>query len=138
MKIDSEYMKGLLDAFEASDTPLTDIHKLQEAGYSYEDDIFVFHMDILLDKGLIESKSTSGGIGYGLTGNGGRFWSVVPLRLTAQGHDFIDSLNEPDVWENIQKNFKDSSIDTIKSVAKDLAKGFAKKKVTELLSGSSS
>lgn len=138
MKINNEYLKGLLEAFEASDKPLTDIMLLNKLGFSYEEDTFVFHMDILLDKGLIESKSTRGGIGYQLLSDGDRSWSVIPLRLTAQGHEFISSLHEPDVWKNIQENFKNSSIDTIKSVAKDLAKGFAKKKVTELLSESSS
>ena len=138
MKVNNEYMKGLLDAFESSETPLTDIYVLKDKGFSYEEDIFVFHMDILLDKGFIESKSNTNGIGYRLMSDRSKVWSVIPLRLTAQGHEFIDSLNEPDVWENIQKNFKDSSIDTIKSVSKDLAIGFAKKKVTELLTSDDS
>lgn len=36
MKIDHDYLKGLLEAFEASPEPITDISSLKEAGYDYE------------------------------------------------------------------------------------------------------
>lgn len=134
MKINRDYLKGLLEAFQASEGPFTDIREIKERGFDYEEDNFILHSDILLDRGLVESLSSRGGIGYRLMGNGSYTWSVVPLRLTADGHDFIETLNAPNVWEDIQANFKQSSIDTLKSVAKDLAIGYAKKRVSELLS----
>ncbi|MEH6560500.1 MAG: DUF2513 domain-containing protein [Marinobacter sp.] len=138
MKIDRDYLKGLLEAFQAAKGPFTDIREVKEKGFDYEEDNFIFHSDILLDRGFIESLSPRDGIGYQRMGNGGCTWSVVPLRLTADGHDFIETLNAPNVWEDIQANFKQSSIDTLKSVAKDLAIGYAKKRVSELLSNGSS
>ncbi|ENE4765697.1 DUF2513 domain-containing protein [Vibrio parahaemolyticus] len=139
MKIDKEYLKSLLEAFESAEGPLTNIRELEAKGFHYDDDKFAFHTDLLVDKGYIESFATqSRGAGYKLLGNGERVWSVVPLRLTAFGHDFIESLNEPNVWQEIQANFKDASLDTTISVAKGLAKGYAKQKVKSLLEAAGS
>ncbi|EGQ9976466.1 DUF2513 domain-containing protein [Vibrio vulnificus] len=140
MKIDKEYLKSLLEAFESAEGPLTNIRELEAKGFHYDDDKFAFHTDLLVDKGYIESFATqqSRGAGYRLMGSGERVWSVVPLRLTAFGHDFIESLNEPNVWREIQTNFKDASLDTTISVAKDLAKGYAKQKVKSLLDAAGS
>ena len=132
MKLDKIYLKGLLNAFEESSRPFTNIYELSNNGYHHDDDSFLFHMNIILDKGLIKSSSNSDGIGYSHSDNDTNYWRVVPLRLTSDGHDFISNLNEPEVWDAICDNFKDSSVDTIKSVAKDLAKRFAKNKITSL------
>ncbi|HDY7526653.1 TPA: DUF2513 domain-containing protein [Vibrio vulnificus] len=139
MKIDKEYLKELLEAFESAERPTTNITELETKGFHYDDDKFILHTDILIDKGYIQSFGfKTRGVGYILMGNGTRSWSVVPLRLTAFGHDFIESLNEPNVWDEIQSNFKEASFETMVSVAKDLAKGFAKKKVKSLLEASDS
>ncbi len=139
MKIDKDYLKKLLEAFESAERPTTNIKELESIGFYYDDDKFVLHTDILIDKGYIESFGTNTrGVGYTLVGRGQRTWSVVPLRLTAFGHDFIESLNEPNVWEEIQKNFKDASFETVVSAAKDLAKGYAKQKVKAILEASGS
>lgn len=133
MVIDKEYLKGLLEAIQSSDTPTTDIKELDRLGFSYEDDKFIFHTDILIDKGYLESIGPFRGVGYQIAGNNQIDWKIVPIRLTASGHEFIESLNEPDVWESIQSNFKEASLDTLIVVAKDLATGFAKQKVKALL-----
>ncbi|MCE7608550.1 DUF2513 domain-containing protein [Vibrio fluvialis] len=139
MKIDKDYLKALLEAFESAEKPTTNIKELESKGFHYNDDKFVLHTDILIDKGYIESFGTNTrGVGYILLGSGQRSWSNVPLRLTAFGHDFIESLNEPNVWDEIQTNFKDASFETVVSVAKDLAKGYAKQKVKTLLEASGS
>jgi hypothetical protein len=49
-------------------------------------------MLLLLDDGYIESESTRGGIGLQKGADGAGMWSVVPLRLTASGHDFGKSI----------------------------------------------
>lgn len=133
MKIDHAYLKGLLEAFEDAEAPFTDVLQLRKQGYACEEDAFVFHFHILIDKGLIEAKSLDGSTGYQIQPNGSPLWMAVPLRLTASGHEYISSLHEPDVWETIQKNFRESSLDTVKSIATDLAKKYAKKKLEELL-----
>ena len=51
MKIDHEYLKGLLEAFEASEGPQTDIKKLKKQGFDYATEEFLFHMRLLDDRG---------------------------------------------------------------------------------------
>ena len=131
MKIDHGYIKGLLEAFEKAEKPFTNINELEKNGYSNECDQFILHMDILLDMGLIETKSRDGGIGYRYSSCGIQItWAVIPLRLTADGHEYIALLNEPNVWENIKDDFKDSAIGTIKDVALELVTGYIKEKVS--------
>ena len=132
MKIDQDYLKGLLDAFEATETPTTDISELKGRGFNYEEDTFLFHLKILADKNLIEQES-GGGLGYRRLGDGGISWSVVGLRLTAQGHEFIEALNNSKVWDTIKSEFKDASVGTLLKVSKSMLEGYTKKKVTELI-----
>ena len=75
--------------------------------------------------------------GFGLQRNmdGSASWSIKPLRLTAQGHDFIEALKNKEVWATLKKDFKDASISTMWDVSKKLLEGFAKKKVEAILNG---
>ena len=52
MTIDQDYLKKLLEAFEAAPAPITNIDELQAAGLEYDNDQFVFHMNILTTKAL--------------------------------------------------------------------------------------
>lgn len=136
MKIDHEYLKGLLQAFQEAEGPYTTIDELRENGYPYNNKAFNFHMNILTDQGLIEGTATGkSSVGMERALSGEIIWiHGVKIRLTAAGHEYIDTLNEPGVWNVIQANFKDSALETIKTIAKDLAVGFARKKVKELIS----
>ena len=134
MKINQEYLKGLLEAFENSETPTTDIERLQEHGFSYQKDDFIFHLQILNDQHLIERESGAG-LGYTKGADGHICWSVVPLRLTSQGHDFIEALRNNEVWNTIKSEFKEASIGTLWKVSKDLLDGYTKKKIKELIGG---
>ncbi|MDP2607735.1 MULTISPECIES: DUF2513 domain-containing protein [unclassified Oceanobacter] len=132
MKIDQEYLKGLLEAFEASNTPTTDIKKLEHAGFSYQEDKFIFHLSILADQNFVE-REQGHGLGYLKGADGNISWSEVPLRLTAAGHEFLEALRNSEVWDTIKSEFKDASIGTLCRVSKDLFEGYTKKKVTSLL-----
>lgn len=131
MKIDQEYLKGLLEAFESAVNPTTDIKELSAAGFPYQTDEFVFHMRLLEDRGLIEGLGSGSGFGYTQT-RATYSWAVVPLRLTADGHDFIEALKQKEVWQTIKTDFKDASLATMVSAARSLAEGFAKKKVKDI------
>ncbi len=120
MKIDQDYLKGLLEAFEASETPITDIMKLEELGFDYEEHKFVFHMRLLDDKNLISQSDGTSGFGAVESMDGEVHWAVVPLRLTAGGHDFLDALRNKEVWATVKTGFKDASIGTLVSVSKKL------------------
>lgn len=132
MKIDQDYLKGLLEAFEASDNPTTDIEELEQAGFGYQEDKFIFHLSILADQNLVQ-REQGYGLGYRKGTNGYISWSVVPLRLTAAGHEFLEALRNSEVWNTIKSDFKDASIGTLWRVSKELLEGYTKKKVISLL-----
>ncbi len=92
MKIDHEYLKGLLEAFEASEGPQTDINKLKKQGFDYSTEEFLFHMRLLDDRGLICQSNGSSGFGVAESIDGYVSWAVMPLRLTADGHDFLEAI----------------------------------------------
>jgi len=55
MKIDWEYIKGLLEAFEESKQRTLNLYDLQKLGFDYEgdQDRFIFHMQLLCDENLV-------------------------------------------------------------------------------------
>jgi hypothetical protein len=120
MKIDHEYLKGLLEAFEASDTPDTNIIELNEQGFNCETDKFVFHMRLLEDRQLMTRTDGHRGFGAVETLDGKVHWAVMPLRLTAIGHDFLDALRNQEVWSTLKTGFKDASMGTLMTVSKEL------------------
>lgn len=133
MKVDQDYLKRLLEACQASETPTFNIVDLKASGLEYNDPRFEFHMKISADQHLIERDN--GGAGFGLTKSmdGSLSWSVVPLRLTASGHQFIEALENKDVWAAIKRGFRDVSIGTLQAVALKLLDGFVEGKVDQLL-----
>jgi Hypothetical protein (DUF2513) len=134
MKIDQDYLKGLLEAFENAEEPTTDIEELQRLGFNYEDDKFIFHLQILADRMLVEGEGDNKNfLGYEKGIDGYTSWGAIPLRLTANGHDFIEALHNKEVWETIKSEFKYASIGTLIKVSKELLEGYAKKKIAALM-----
>lgn len=135
MKIDQQYLKDLLIAFEDTEGPDTMLDELESAGYNRDDSNFIFHMRLLYDNGLIIRTDGKQGFGHEyhayLAGHD-YIWIPVPLRLTARGHDFIADLRQKEVWQTIKTNFKDEGISTLMGLSKSLAMGFAKKKIKDL------
>lgn len=133
MKIDQDYLKRLLQACQASEKPTFDIEDLKAAGFDYNDQQFEFHMKFLNDQHFIEQDDGDPGFGLTKSVDGFLSWSVLPLRLTASGHQFIEALENKEVWTAIKRGFKDASIETLQSVALKLLDGFAQKKIDALL-----
>jgi hypothetical protein len=44
-------------------------------------------------------------------------WSVIPLRLTASGHEFAEAIGNSKVLETLKKDFVGASISTLRDVA---------------------
>lgn len=132
MKIDQDYLKRLLEAFEASDQPTTNIENLEKLGFDYESDIFVFHMRLLDDQGLIEREDKEPGFGL-YAGIGALSWSVLELRLTASGHEFLEAIRNNEVWATIKDSFKEASIGSLVSISKQLLESFVQKKIQNIL-----
>lgn len=84
---------------------------------------------MLDDQNLIARTDGKPGLGLFLGADDGVGWAVLPLRLTAKGHDFIAALRQKEVWNSIKENFKEAGLSTLIEVSKELAKGFALKQV---------
>jgi len=129
MKIDIDYLKNLLEAFESSEEPVTDIYQLKSKGFDYNQGTFIFHMRILDDERLISTDSGKTGFGYTSgAGNNGQ-WSVIPLRLTSSGHSFLKNLKNKDIFSRIKADFKEEGIEMLIEISKKLAKGYINQKL---------
>jgi hypothetical protein len=133
MKPDQDYIKKLLEAFEAAPHPTVNIHGLEKAGVDYRDKKFEFHMGLFCDKGLVERADGEPGFGLIRSMGGHTAWADVPLRLTAQGHDFLEAIRDKEVWATIKKEFKEASFGTLLEVAKRLLKEYTEQKLLALV-----
>lgn len=73
------------------------------------------HLPLLIDKGLLEGKDWSS--------MKSRSWGMV--RLTWDGHDFLDTVRDDEIWRETKNGVKAAggfSLDLIKSLAKGLVK----------------
>jgi len=134
MQIDYDYLKNLLEAFAGAPRPTTDIEELKERGLDYETDQFLFHMEILADQDFIRQPDGDSGFGVFRSIDGHTSWSVLPLRLTADGHRFLDGLRDERAMAVIKKDFKHASIDTAKTIFKTVLEESVKGAVRAFIS----
>ena len=87
------------------------------AGYSA--DQIHYHLSLIIEAGLIESGSTP------VVQCGFMF-----MRLSWAGHDFLDSIRDPEVWARTKKGAEAAGGFTF-DLLKDLAKGFIRKQVED-------
>lgn len=127
MKRDLELVRDLLLKIEAGQKVfetlsseyaamlhVTDLPPLTQA----EADALLGHLDLLENAGLIEisSRSTSG--------------SIYVKGLTWSGHDFLDSVRDPEIWAKTKKGAEEAKGFTF-DLLKDLAKGFIRTQIKE-------
>ena len=120
MQIDNDYLKQLLEAFAAASSPTTDIEELKTRGLDYSTAQFLFHMEILQDKGLIAQADGDPYIGVLRSIDGHVSWGAVPLRLTAAGHEFLEGMRNEQAMAIVKRDFKHASIETMKTVFKSV------------------
>ncbi|HXT05550.1 MAG TPA: DUF2513 domain-containing protein [Roseiarcus sp.] len=135
MKIDQDYLRKMLEAFEASEGPVFYVSDFKAAALDHREDQFAFHLALLDDQEFVARDDGKLGFGLARAADGSSMWSLVRLRLTAQGHSFIEALRNKEVWATIKRDFKDVSIGTLVDVAKKLSEGYVKKKIDSLLNG---
>ena len=63
---------------------------------SYSEDAVVYHAQLLSDAGLIEAEF--------LKGIGGTARGAAIIRLTWEGHEFLDATRDQSIWEKTKKN----------------------------------
>ncbi len=131
MRIDNDYLKSIMDVFLEANEPTVDLNDFPMLNLNGEADDsvhqFVFHFELLDDQGFIEPAIETGGIGLQRTSHD-YSWSIVPLRLTAKGHDFASALNKPGVLQELKTTFRDSGpTETVKAVFGLAGKAFDRK-----------
>ena len=89
----------------------------------YEIDAICYHIKILSQAGLLEAADWST--------HDGPEW--VLTHMTNPGHEFFENLKQKSVWSTIKSEFKEASLETTISVAKQLSEAWAKKKIEALL-----
>lgn len=130
MTINLDYLKQLLETFETSENAFTNINELKKNGLDLDSEEFIFHLHLLWDKKLISTENPED-LNFGLSriSNGEPSWSVKNLRLTYDGHQFIEALRNDDIWNKLKKDFKKSGISTIVDVSKTLLSEYLKQKL---------
>ncbi len=76
-----------------------------------------YHLVMLIDQGLVDGKITPQ-------------MPIIFSKLTWQGHDFIDAIRDPDVWQRTKEGAKKAGGFSLELLS-DLAKGLIKKKIEE-------
>lgn len=124
MTRDVDYLKELLTAFQDAPEPTINIRDLARAGLSPADPKFEFHLFQLRDQGSI-TDDRDGNLGMLRGADRTVQWSVIPLRLTASGHQFAEALGSSRVLATLKEKFVGASISTLKQVAVALLKSEA-------------
>jgi hypothetical protein len=121
MRPDPDYLKELLLAFQNASEPTIDIRGLARAGLSHADPKFELHLLLLRDDGYI-TDDRDGNLGMLRGADRTVQWSVIPLRLTASGHQFAEALGSSKVLATLKEKFVGASISTLQQVAVALFK----------------
>jgi hypothetical protein len=80
------------------------------------------HLRLLLEAGLIE--------GNAVPDDEYAFDHILPTRLTWSGHDFLDTVRDPEIWKKTKEGAISAKGFTL-DLLQDLAKGFIKKQIEE-------
>ena len=112
MKRDWDLVRTILQALETKEIGYLDSHEI--AGC--DPDAVAYHFQILSDAGLIDAKTQRGMMGL----------EGVAIRLTWQGHEFLDSIRADKVWDKVKKSAWDKGLDLTFDIAAKLAGKVAK------------
>lgn len=114
-----DLIREVLLAVEAHSKPYEMMQDLKVPGF--EDLSVNYHVELLNNAGLLIAHERQA---IGL-------YEWYPIALTWTGHDFLDSVRDPEMW----KKTKDGALQAggwTFDLLKDLAKGLAKKKIEDL------
>ena len=135
MRVDYEYVSGILNRFLDSDSPVLYLSDLKKE-LTEDDNKLFFHLLILRDKSIITGSGTRGqtiGIQFNDNTNEYDYW-LVALRLTAEGHDFADAITKPSIKEVVLDKFRNEGFSAVVDLSKRIALKQAERKLDDLLS----
>ena len=96
MKRDFDLVREILLEAEAQDFKRT--QPIAPPGYTNEE--IKYHVKIMVDGGLLQEKQDPKIMHPALVFDG----------LTWEGHEFLDSIREENIWETVKKTLKDKSL----------------------------
>ena len=132
MKIDQEYLKSLLKCFVEANTAYIDAKVISAALKTEVDQKLLFHLEILNDKDMVKRDGDNTGIGMLLDASGDIHYSIVPLRLSAEGHEFYEAISKPEIWKKLKANFENAALDTLMTAGKELLKETIKQSISTI------
>jgi hypothetical protein len=74
-----------------------------------------YHLELMIDAGLISVRASQGG-----------FSRQLPLRLTWEGHEFLDLARDAARWEKVKASTKQAGgvpVELVRAALAELAKG---------------
>lgn len=143
MRVKIDYLAKMLDVFLDADTAHIEIQNFPKLGiqiYNAEslDEDFLFHLQLAIENRLISNQDMyvnglkSVGITIGTKGD--ISLTSIPIRLTQNGHDFANALQNKEVLSKLKSELKDAPFKTIFDGSQKLLEHFMKKKLDNLLS----
>ncbi|WP_281948055.1 DUF2513 domain-containing protein [Vibrio parahaemolyticus] len=124
MKRNMEMVRNILLKIESHPNQITDI-KLAE----HPQNEVYYHIRLMIDAGILD-----GDYAMDMSNASSAPAKIFIKSMTWEGHELLDNLRKDEVWSVIKDNFKNDSIGTVITVAKDLAVHMAKKKLDGLKS----
>lgn len=124
MKQNPEYLRHLLDTLQESPSPWPSIGYLADSGIK-PDEQMVFHLQLLNDGGFVQPMGDDSNFGFLNFGDEVKH-THASLRLTAQGHEFIEALDKQEIWDVVKSQFKGASLKTLFTVSRAMLDGYAR------------
>lgn len=121
MRVDYRYVRDFLNVFLDSESSTVDFNDFDALRKAEGDEKFVFHFELMADRAFIVGALESGRLGIKRSPHGEFSISVVPLRLTADGHDFATALDSPKVLSTVTTKLAKFGISVVADIAKKLA-----------------
>ena len=130
MKIDFEYLKALLENFEACKNPYPLVSEIV-LDKTEIDAKLAFHVEMLMDQGFLVSYREGGNSPFEPDYESEEGFSFLDLevRLTAQGYEFLSALKQKNIFNAIKEDLKENSIGTIWKVAQGALTKIASEKI---------
>lgn len=97
MKLDKDLVREVLLAIEGNSAPVI-MSPLFIPGRSAEE--VSYHVMLLDEAGLVQGHNSGGSLRF----------EWIPMRLTYKGHEFIDSVRDPEIWRKTKEGAEKAGV----------------------------